>query len=47
MRATPADRQVIDELTPTPADLVLTKWRYSAFHRTDCSTGSGRPGGTS
>ncbi len=35
MKATPADRQVIDELTPTPSDLVLTKWRYSAFHRTD------------
>ncbi|MET7619761.1 isochorismatase family protein [Streptomyces sp. NPDC005408] len=33
MRATPADRQVTDELTPTAADMVFTKWRYSAFHR--------------
>jgi isochorismate hydrolase len=35
MKATAADRQVIDELAPTPSDVVLTKWRYSAFFRTD------------
>lgn len=27
--------QIIDELRPRPQDVVLTKWRYSAFHRTD------------
>lgn len=35
MTTDPADREVIDELRPAPADLVLTKWRYSALHRTE------------
>ncbi|MGV9566853.1 isochorismatase family protein [Streptomyces sp. NPDC003480] len=35
MRTTPEDRQVIDELAPAPEDWLLTKWRYSAFARTD------------
>lgn len=35
MRSDPADRQIVDELSPKPADCVLTKWRYSAFHRSD------------
>ena len=33
--ATPAAAAIIDELAPKPDDIVLTKWRYSAFHRTD------------
>ncbi|MEU6706968.1 isochorismatase family protein [Streptomyces wuyuanensis] len=35
MRTTPEDREVIDELAPGPRDWLLTKWRYSAFARTD------------
>lgn len=35
MRATPHDREVVDELAPNAADWVLTKWRYSAFFRSD------------
>jgi isochorismate hydrolase len=35
MRTTPADRQVVDELAPAPQDWVFTKWRYSAFFRSD------------
>jgi trans-2,3-dihydro-3-hydroxyanthranilic acid synthase len=35
MRRDPVDRQVVDELTPDPADQVLTRWRYSAFFRSN------------
>ncbi|MFF1274242.1 isochorismatase family protein [Streptomyces marokkonensis] len=35
MRTAPADRQVVDELAPAPGDWHLTKWRYSAFFRSD------------
>ncbi len=35
MRVDPADRQIVEPLTPRPQDWMLTKWRYSAFHRTD------------
>ncbi|WP_367129055.1 isochorismatase family protein [Saccharothrix sp. HUAS TT1] len=35
MRTDPADREVVAELAPDPADWVLTKWRYSAFFRSD------------
>lgn len=34
MSAAPENREIIEELTPTGMDTVLTKWRYSAFHRT-------------
>ncbi len=29
------DTEVVDELTPAPGDIQVTKWRYSAFQRTD------------
>jgi isochorismate hydrolase len=35
MRVAPADRQVVDELVPGRDDWVFTKWRYSAFFRSD------------
>jgi trans-2,3-dihydro-3-hydroxyanthranilic acid synthase len=35
MTPAPVDRQVVDEIAPTGHDWILTKWRYSAFHRTD------------
>ncbi|MCF6524113.1 isochorismatase family protein [Streptomyces sp. JJ36] len=35
MTPEPADRRVVDPLAPRPGDWVFTKWRYSAFHRTD------------
>ncbi|GAA4003689.1 phenazine biosynthesis protein PhzD [Streptomyces marokkonensis] len=35
MRTTPEDRAVVDALAPGRNDRILTKWRYSAFFRTD------------
>ncbi|MFB7472666.1 isochorismatase family protein [Kitasatospora sp. NPDC056184] len=35
MRPAPEDRQVVDALAPAEQDWLLTKWRYSAFFRTD------------
>ncbi|WP_216214585.1 isochorismatase family protein [Amycolatopsis aidingensis] len=35
MSTDPAHRQIIEQLSPDTADLVLTKWRPSAFCRTD------------
>ncbi|MFC4010188.1 isochorismatase family protein [Nonomuraea purpurea] len=35
MRRAPADRLVVDELAPAPGDWMFTKWRYSAFFRSD------------
>jgi isochorismate hydrolase len=35
MRAAPEDRQVVDALAPREQDWLLTKWRYSAFFKTD------------
>jgi bifunctional isochorismate lyase/aryl carrier protein len=33
--ADPRQVAIVDNLTPDPRDTVLTKWRYSAFQRTD------------
>lgn len=35
MRTAPADREVVPELAPAAGDRVFTKWRYSAFYRSD------------
>ncbi|GAA2394315.1 isochorismatase family protein [Dactylosporangium salmoneum] len=35
MRVDPADREVVEPLAPAPYDWRLTKWRYSAFFRSD------------
>lgn len=35
MRTEPADRAVVPELAPDDGDWLLTKWRYSAFFRSD------------
>lgn len=35
MKADPRRQKIADELAPAPGDIVLTKWRYSSFHRTD------------
>ncbi|MFF3111395.1 isochorismatase family protein [Kitasatospora sp. NPDC057904] len=35
MEVSPEDRQVVDPLGPGPSDWVFTKWRYSAFHKSD------------
>lgn len=35
MTSSEADRAVVPELAPAPGDWTLTKWRYSAFFRTD------------
>ncbi|WP_224244037.1 isochorismatase family protein [Hyalangium gracile] len=35
INAGPHQRQIVDALAPQPGDIVLTKWRYSAFHKTE------------
>ncbi|WP_162902300.1 isochorismatase family protein [Facilibium subflavum] len=35
MYSTEEDRQIIDDLFPSHDDVVLTKWRYSAFYQSD------------
>lgn len=35
MTSLPEERGIIDDVAPRPGDRVFTKWRYSAFHRTD------------
>ncbi|MEU7977126.1 isochorismatase family protein [Micromonospora sp. NPDC049081] len=44
MSGQPGDREIVTELAPGPADHVLTKWRYSAFHRSDLLTRLRRQG---
>lgn len=34
----PAARSIVDDLAPAPGDTVLTKWRYSAYHRSEFET---------
>jgi len=35
MKASPEDREIVEELKPRSEDTVLTKWRYSAFCRSN------------
>ncbi|MEU7612581.1 isochorismatase family protein [Micromonospora sp. NPDC049204] len=45
MSSAEADRGIADDVAPEPGDTVLTKWRYSAFFRSDLEErlrGSGR-----
>jgi len=35
MTTEPAHREVVEPLRPGTGDLILTKWRYSALHRTE------------
>ncbi|WP_441251429.1 isochorismatase family protein [Kitasatospora sp. McL0602] len=35
MTVSPEHKQVVSPIQPAAGDLVLTKWRYSAFHRTE------------
>ncbi|WP_438290531.1 isochorismatase family protein [Streptomyces sp. HUAS TT7] len=35
MKATPEHRRVVPPLEPAPGDWEFTKWRYSAFHKSD------------
>jgi isochorismate hydrolase len=35
MTVAPEQRDIVPELSPSPSDWRLTKWRYSAFHRSD------------
>jgi isochorismate hydrolase len=38
MSAEPRDRDILAEIAPTPADIVVTKLRYSAFHGGDLTS---------
>lgn len=44
MTVSPAHRQILSELSPTSSDTVLTKWRYSAFHKSHLKSQLGEKG---
>lgn len=44
MRATEEDRSVVPECAPVADDIVVTKWRYSAFHGNDLEAQVGKTG---
>ncbi|MFP2906628.1 isochorismatase family protein [Pyxidicoccus sp. 3LFB2] len=35
IKADPEQKQIIEALAPAPGDILLTKWRYSAFRKTE------------
>jgi trans-2,3-dihydro-3-hydroxyanthranilic acid synthase len=44
MPSDPAARAIVDDLAPEPGETVLTKWRYSAYHRSGFAERLGETG---